>query len=62
LERYRETAFTRWLESTFGEMTGIMILGAGLALYAFVYYLHTKAIASKPASEEAENDRRKDPD
>jgi uncharacterized protein YybS (DUF2232 family) len=61
-ERYRESAVTRWLNATFGEMTGIAILGTGLALCLFFYYLHHKAMAAPLAAKEDDNDRRQNPD
>lgn len=36
IERYHESSLTRWLEGTFGEWTGIVIMGGGAIFFLAV--------------------------
>lgn len=61
IERYRETAFSRWLEASVGDWAGVVLIAAaGLLIGAIWLFLHrsltTLAKAPQPTDTRTSHD------
>lgn len=52
IERYKETFFTRWINSMFGETSSQFLLGVGIAAALIFYYFMQRMMADKASPKE----------